>query len=160
MRVQQLFVGGLLMVITVLSSVMLPTQKSTALCATPNSELLGNWTNIDSNTRSITRVKIDFACSDVVLCDTNGHCSQDYTGFVIRVYGACQPTNCDWGQANAEVYKLPGEVLTAYYNQGFAQRNLLANVNSGQLWLITDTHFTDQSGRSDYKAFDYFNKSR
>ncbi|MDF5713668.1 MAG: hypothetical protein PUP93_07200 [Rhizonema sp. NSF051] len=159
MRVQQLFAGGLLMVITLLSSVTLPTQKSTALCATPRSELLGNWININSNTRSITQVKINFACGDVALCDTNGHCSQDYTGFVIRVYGACHPTNCAWGQATAKVRKLPHEVLTASYNQGFAQRNLFANLNNGQLLLTSNTHFTDRSGRSDYKAFDYFKKS-
>lgn len=163
MRVEQLFTGGLLMVITLLSSVILPTQKSTALCTTPRSELLGNWININSKGGGITQVKIDFVCGGVVRCNTNNHCSHDYTGFVIRVYGACVPTDCDWGQAIAKVHGAPREILTASYNQGFAQRSLFAkiiNLNDGLLLLIINNHYTDRSGRTDFKGFDYFNKSR
>lgn len=160
MRLQQLLTGALLMSTTILGSVMLPAHRSAALCVAPSSSLVGDWKNTDAKTRGVTRVKVSFACGDVVLCDQNGNCSQGYTGYVVRVYGACHPTDCDWGQANAKVNKLPGEVLSASYHQSFANRNLVANVNRGQLWLTVNTHFTDRSGRSDYTANYYFNKVR
>ena len=137
----------------------MPLPKANALCVSPNSTLLGNWKNTDSNTRGITRINVGFACGDVVQCDTEGHCSQPYTGYVVRVYGACHPTDCDWGSANAKITKLPGEVLTASYKQSFAKRDILANINQGQLWLVLSTHFTDNSGRTDYRANYYFKKS-
>lgn len=159
MRIKLLLASGLLMSTTIVTSAVISTQKVSALCASPSSKLVGYWKNLDKNTRGITRVSVGFACGDTVLCDTKGHCSQPYTGYTILVYDACHPTDCNWGSAHAKITKLPGEVLTASYTQSFAQRNILANINQGQLWLILKSHFTNNSGRPDSSANYYFTKA-
>lgn len=70
-----------------------------ALCSTP--AMMGNWTNIDSGTRSLTRVNVGFYCSDQILCDTNGNCTGGQSYFTLRAFGKCTPTDCDWGTRRA-----------------------------------------------------------
>lgn len=91
-------------------------SNANALCVLPT-ELgeLGRWNNIDPNTRSITKADLNFACGDVIL---NG--VVPYTGYQIRLFGSCYPTDCDWGWANITPYG-DGWYRTTI-NHGFATR--------------------------------------
>jgi hypothetical protein len=96
------------------------------------------------------------------LCDENGNCSVGRTGHLIQVFGACHPTSCDWGWADAN-FNTSTRVLTAGYDHGFATRRLSARIitfgpRAGQLRLFWSTHFTDGSGRADYSRVEYFRR--
>ena len=56
-----------------------PTARHLHLCAAPTID--GDWHNIDPNTRSMSRVIVDFACDDVVRCDIWGHCTGPDVGY-------------------------------------------------------------------------------
>jgi hypothetical protein len=51
-------------------------------------QLLGNWTNVDSNTRDIVRN---------LITDAGG-------AIQVQAWGACSPTPCDWGTVKATPY--------------------------------------------------------
>ena len=57
----------------------------------------GNWVNINSNTRSITRINVDFFCRDTSL---NGQLPAGFS-FYLNLFGACHPRDCDWGEVGA-----------------------------------------------------------
>jgi hypothetical protein len=76
-------------------------------------QLLGDWKNVDPNTRDIVRI---------VVTDAGG-------AVEVHVWGACHPTPCDWGVVKAVPYAsnvdapLPAnaEYLQANYPESFAQ---------------------------------------
>ena len=121
-----------------------------ASCGTPAE--MGDWVNTDPNTRSITRVHVDFVCQDVVL---NGQVGPSY---YVHLYGKCSPTDCDWGQVPAR--RLQSGQIYATYDQGFAKRSVwlaMSKYRSGQLWVEIKTDFTDP-GRAGYESQDWFRK--
>jgi len=108
----------------------------------PVTSFSGRWRNIDSHTRGITTVEIDVSGNQAS----------------VHAWGACHPTDCDWGRVQASLYA-PGvssrEVrsLGAVYTTSFSQTTLtLRLVAADSLEVESATHFTDQSGRSDYSA--------
>ncbi|WP_156898261.1 hypothetical protein [Methylocapsa acidiphila] len=99
-------------------------------------QIAGTWINLDPNTRSIPQLTV-----------ANNQ---------LHVWGACHPTNCDWGVTNLNSGPTAG-VYTASYNQGFSIKNVTLSLNAaGQLTVTTATHFTDNSGRPDYSSSDRF----
>ena len=124
------------------------------LCVTPFEQ--GNWSNIDRNTRGITRVDVKFFCQDQVL---NGvPCCPTGDPYRVHLYGSCSPSDCDWGEVTAR--RLPSGHIYAYYNQGFARRHDYLKPSSyreGALWMYIYTDFTDP-GRRDYSAHYWFRK--
>jgi hypothetical protein len=122
-------------------------QAAPALCAVPPEE--GSWVNTDPNTRSITRVQVKMVdCNDT---NTN---NPEYR---VHLYGACHPSNCDWGSVSGRRLKT-GEIY-AFYDQGFAKRDVfirMSKYRAGQLWVAVRTTFTD--GRSPYDSQDWFTK--
>ncbi len=99
--------------------------------------LVGNWTNVDSSTRNVVAIDI-----------TGG-----ITSTVAHAYGACSPSPCDWGAA---VVGDEGSLGRAVFTFSFAVKNLFISRVGSQLRVITSVHFTDKSGRKDYRAVDMF----
>lgn len=146
---------GLAVVAAIAGGLILAPAPAQAQCRVENSDILGNWVNVDRNTRGITRLQIDFACGDVVL---NGR--RQPTGYFVQTFGSCTPRDCDWGRVQAN-YRDSSEHLTAVYSPGFAQKVLSAWIVSGgpqdgQLAVTAATLFTDSSGRPNYSDTYYF----
>ena len=103
----------------------------------------GHWVNEDAATKNIVYIDI-----------SNG------PGNKIRVhaYGKCTPTPCDWGTVFAD--RIPdgsGFKYRAAFNQGFAMKHLMLNINPiGTLRVTTTVRFTDGSGRTDYAKHEIF----
>lgn len=126
-------------------------QQAHALCIHPKEA--GNWVNTDPNTRSITRVEVQFICHDVIL---NG--TPPGPSYYVHLYGKCHPTDCDWGKVSAT--RLSSGNLYAFYDQGFAKRHVylkMSQYRAGQLWVAIKTDFTDPN-RADYESQDWFKK--
>jgi len=122
--------------------------------ATPASadigQLVGTWQNVNSHDRGVIRFVVHHVGNAVR----------------VQVFGNCTPTPCDWGIVNAAVFgtgvqsSLPQQatVLSASYNQGFAQRQVIIHITGNQLRADVLTHFTDNSGRANYFDSDLFNR--
>ena len=96
------------------------------------SGFIGEWTNKDFKTRSITRV----------------HIRQDSSKTIVHVWGRCHPKECDWGGATATI---KGSALAVTWEHGFSVvTQELILLPDGGLQLSAHTHFTDNSGRKDY----------
>jgi hypothetical protein len=116
-------------------------------------QLLGDWKNVNANTRDIVRIMITEVGGAVE----------------VRVWGACSPTPCDWGTVKAIPYapnvseQLPAnaQYLEADYAQSFAQKKVIlgpAPGAGGELHVTSLTRFTDNSGRSNDANTDLFKK--
>src|SRR5215510_2246830 len=122
--------------------------------ATPASadigQLVGTWQNVNSHDRGVIRFVVHHVGNAVR----------------VQVFGNCTPTPCDWGTVNAAVFgtgvqsSLPQQAteLSASYNQGFAQRQVIIHIVGNQLRADVLTRFTDKSGRADYFDSDLFNR--
>jgi hypothetical protein len=108
-------------------------------------EFTGNWRNENAGTRDITRVRVQSGPG----------------GLTVRVWGACTPSDCDWGVANVTAYSYNVSTnpasgatdLIATFNPGFAQTTLILTDKPGdRLSYQIFTRFTDGSGRSPYAS--------
>jgi hypothetical protein len=96
----------------------------------------GNWANADPNTRSLTRASLRFICQDQVL---NGQLYPPGPPWYVHLWGACTPTDCDWGEVGAHVVTVGTRTYVhAVYHQGFATRYVYADMSlyrADQLWI-------------------------
>ena len=109
--------------------------------------LVGTWTNVSASTRDI--VKVVIAASG--------------TGITVAAYGACTPTPCNWGTVRGLAYAAnvssgAAVAFTAQFNFSFSQVTLVGNLAGNLLNVEHFTHFTDNSGRSDYASMDQMKK--
>lgn len=126
-------------------------QPLSGLCAAQEED--GNWVNVDSDTRSLTRIELEFVCQDQII---NGEPYPPGPPWWVQVYGKCHPSDCDWGRVEAK--RLGTDHIYAFYDQGFARRHVWARMSQyrpGQLWVYTYTDFTDPS-RPDYAVHNWF----
>jgi hypothetical protein len=127
-----------------------PADRQYKLCATPT--MSGDWHNIDPNTRAMSRVIVDFACSDVVLCDTSGHCTGGDSSYYMQPFGRCHPTDCDWGRQKAT--DMGGGWIESTYNYGWSTKYVWLKTYDYygltylRVWTFTD--FASWDGRTDY----------
>jgi hypothetical protein len=113
-------------------------------------QFIGKWQNVNSQDRGAIKAEI----------------TQQGGAVTVHIFGQCQPTPCDWGQAPATLYAddvqapLPQrtQVIRAEYNQGFARRQVIIRPSGNQLRIDVLTQFTDNSGRSNYFDSDLFNR--
>ena len=98
-----------------------------SLCSAP---LVGDWHNINSSTNAMTRALVSFTCSDVILCDTNGHCSGGDSYYSTQMFGKCSPTDCNWGTVRA--YPQYDGWIKSTYNFGF---------KTSSVWLKTYSYY-------------------
>jgi hypothetical protein len=84
----------------------------------------GTWANVDPDTGGITRVEI--------------------APWTVHMWGACTPTDCDWGET---IYSIHQSQLHVVWDQGFVVRvQVLALLPNGTLEVDTASHYTDGSG--------------
>lgn len=107
--------------------------------------LPGTWENTNSASRGITKV---------VLRVNEGELR-------IRVYGADKNGPCDWGEIgtcffSGEVCVHEAMALTAFYDFGFMESQLLAHVKLGVLVVAKFDRFKDVSGRPNYFSREFF----
>lgn len=125
-----------------------------SLCVLPFVE--GNWSNIDSNTRGITKVNVKFICQDQIL---NGvPCCPPGPAYYVHLWGKCHPSDCDWGEVPAR--RLDSGHIYATYDHGFAKRYVYIKKSSyrpNTLWMYMYTDFTDPA-RPDYSMHQWFRK--
>ena len=126
-----------------------PEQKSSAkagfqiVCLTNADLFTGNWVNVDANTRGITRTQI----------------SRSGSRLVVHMWGACSPTDCDWGTVSTSVSDADDKVLKIRWDQGFAVRTqTLTLLSNGHLRVNSFTRYTDNSGRADQRHVYEFRK--
>jgi hypothetical protein len=111
----------------------------------------GSWTNVDANTRGITKL-------DIGVMGTNAK---------VQGWGSCQPTDCDWGTVQAQVFA-PGvssdllsgaDTLIAVFDAGFSETTLVIKPAGNRLKVDSYDRFKDNSGRSNYLATYTFQKA-
>ena len=133
-------------------------QPAHALCAAQ--PMTGDWHNINSSTNAMTRVVVGFNCGDVILCDTNGHCTGGQSYFTLRGFGKCSPTDCDWGTRVAQ--DMGDGWQRATYSYSWATKYLWVKtyVYYGLTYLrvYTWTDFTPADGRTDYATDEWMLK--
>jgi hypothetical protein len=107
--------------------------------------LVGTWLNTDKATPGIVKL---------ILSVRDG-------AFVVRAFGACTPSPCDWGEVDGLVYSGgvdsdEGMAFTVSYRFGFLETILAVYLKSGILVLDSFNAFKDGSGRSDYFSREFF----
>ena len=125
---------------------------SQALCVRDN--MGGRWENVDANTQGITQVNYIPRCGDQRICDLDGNCSEP-ARTSIEVFGACSPTDCEWGEADVNFRR--DEWRYSIYDQGFAQKVVWMKLESnGQLTVAVQVDYRDS--RADRTSWYRFNK--
>jgi hypothetical protein len=109
------------------------------------SVFLGVWANTNSATNGI--VKVILAARDGAL--------------TVRVFGAGDPSACDWGEVEANVFAEnvgsgEGKTFMASYDFGFMEVCLHAWVKLGVLVIAKFDRFKDGSGRSNRFSREFF----
>jgi hypothetical protein len=101
-------------------------------------QLDGVWVNQNQSTPSITHFRIERRDSDVF----------------VHAWGACHPTDCDWGEQRALVDQDSALVL---WDQGFVFRKMVIRLNKRTDLTADDLSiFTDNSGRAKYEKVEVF----
>ncbi len=118
-----------------------PAQAPTAI-----NDLNGTWVNVDANTRGLVQIEIH--------------------GNKIHPYGACHPDPCDWGVLKAKSFAASVDSsaptsLLAKQTTSFSHVEITLSLErDGRLRAEVFTHFTDNSGRADYRTVNYFTRFR
>jgi hypothetical protein len=104
-------------------------------------DLFGKWRNVDAKTRSMSRAEISGGC-------------EPGAKIVVRIWGACTPKECDWGNIPGQFDQAKAEV-TATTKVSFEVTQLSIRRDAeGHLAIRSVTHFTDKSGRPDTDEMD------
>lgn len=102
---------------------------------------VGNWINVNPDTRGITRVNIE----------------NQVDKLYIHMWGSCDTAECDWGIAATSVDDSADGVLSITWTPGYAIRTQqLTVIPDGHLQVVDKIHFTDTSGRADQNNTYYF----
>jgi hypothetical protein len=106
-------------------------------------DFLGSWSNVNASSANIVTVRI----------------SQAGTHLSVTAWAKCSPTPCAWGTVDAAPV-VPGVAYGATFTTGVAVRKLGITLNPngmiGKLQVVTNTTFTDNSGRKPYQTADVF----
>ncbi len=100
-------------------------------------DFAGIWYNVDPNTRSWVRVEI----------------SAQGNTLTAHFFGACTPTPCDAGSTSTTY---AGSPVSMTLTESFDVMKFTLILNGNILHVTSFTHFTDNSGRSDYTSQDDF----
>ena len=98
----------------------------------------GDWVNVDPKTRDLVGITL--------------------AGMNVHPFGACSPKPCDWGVLTAkastvQVGTQKQAAMVAVRTTSFERDTLTISLNpDGRLRVDVFTHFTDKSGRKDYRA--------
>jgi hypothetical protein len=97
----------------------------------------GHWENVDPNTNNITKVGI---------APSGGW------DVKVRAFGACHPTDCDWGMVVGQYENgFGGDKVKAEFNSGFSITKVYLHEGPGdRITYDAHTKFIDGSGRPSY----------
>ena len=134
--------------ITISVAAILPICGAVAGAQQPAvaSDMNGTWINVDPATRGIVRIQVN--------------------GKKIHPYGACHPDLCDWGWLKAKGFAATVDsssqtALLAKQHTGFSRSEITLSLDAGRkLRVEVFTHFTDGSGRADYRTVNFFTRNR
>jgi len=104
----------------------------------------GTWTNVDSGTSGITKLKVDVSGSKVA----------------VQAWGKCHPTDCDWGTAKGVAFAPSvgsdlindANAVLAVFPESFKKTTLVLTLSGSRLDVISLSEFTDSSGRTNYAS--------
>jgi len=112
-----------------------------------SSPFQGVWLNTEGREKGVPKIVID----------------KGDKGWSARAFGACQPTDCDWGKTKLHLLgdsvvskKLPYGL--AKWDHGFAEAHATLNIEDDQLVVGIFTVFKDDSGRSNYRTITRFRR--
>ena len=117
-----------------------PTNKE--LEESRNIDFNGLWVNEDNQTRAITKCKISYKKNS----------------FVVRMWGACHPQDCDWGENVANDVQKGTNNFQLLWDQEFAESAITYELIDGKLKLTQVRRYKDNSGRKDNTLIEYFIK--
>jgi hypothetical protein len=104
-------------------------------------QFAGHWLNVNPHASGITRVEIERRLNTLS----------------VHVWGACVPTDCDWGTETTDAAEADDGSLSVTWKESFKTTNQqIGLVPDGRLKVLSHTHFTDNSGRPDYNSAEYF----
>ena len=106
------------------------------------SDFNGLWVNEDEETRGTTQCKIRY----------------ENNRFIVQMWGACFPEDCDWGENTSKEVDKGVEKFELLWEQRHAERAITYELVDGKLRLNKRTHYKDNSGREDYTLIEYFIK--
>jgi hypothetical protein len=110
----------------------MPVESKVGRSRTPSPKpWVGEWVNVDPNTRGMTRLEI---------APTTG-------GYTFHGYGKCHPSDCDWGQTPARLQ--PDGTLAGVYDFGFKKTRITARQAGQQLVADVIDDYTEADGRQD-----------
>jgi hypothetical protein len=100
---------------------------------------VGTWTNVDPGTGGITKVQI----------------TQDASGHHIEAWGACLPTDCEWGKVDLDllgtsVSDPTPDYAIGHWDPGFKDATITLEVVEDGLVADLYNVFKDDSGRGGY----------
>ncbi len=108
-----------------------------------NNDIIGLWVNEKGNrTKSITKCKISYKGN----------------GFVVQMWGACLPQDCDWGENVANELEKGTNKFELFWDQEFAESAITYEIIDGKLEMTHNRHYKDNSGRPDATLIEYFIK--
>jgi len=116
-------------------------------------QFVGNWKNMDPNTKGITALEIAMAGPKALS---------------VHAWGECQPKDCDWGKVPGYPYApnvsanlaATANAVSAIFRTGFSETIVVLHTNGAQLRADVFTRFTDNSNRSNYFAVYMFARSQ
>jgi len=122
-----------------------PVQFSTTVVPFPLNFVAGDWVNENPSTGNNTR--------DVI--------SVDGSAVSVHAWGACSPTDCDWGPTTGDTSRwLSNQEITAVWDQGFAISTQTITFLAGdRLRITTHYDFTEADGRTDFSATEFFSRA-
>jgi CARDB len=114
------------------------------------SDFIGEWVNVDFDTRGITRFVLSPTADNDIL--------------KIEVFGKCHPTDCEWGDTSLSLYGAnvsdsDYQFASARYEKGFADTIITMEfLDDGRIALDNFTEFLEDN-RENYHSFDLFRKA-
>ena len=107
-------------------------------------DFFGTWRSPSPDARGITRIDVRRSGDRIF----------------VRIWGACHPADCDWGEVSGQPYTPDVEAavwpstdaVMAQFDTGSEHTMVLLHAGLRGLNYQTFTHFRDGSARSDYHA--------
>lgn len=116
----------------------------------PPAEFVGEWVNVDLATANMARVIIQMKDGEI-------H---------INMFGVCQPTDCNFLEYSPTPavdfnYDAESGILNVMWIFDFETLTQELTITSdGQLKVVTQNHYLDNSGRLDFKTVEYFARNK
>ena len=113
-------------------------------------DFIGEWVNVDTETRHITRFTVTPSGNNANLMD-------------IQVYGKCHPSDCDWGISELHLY---GENISdsdyqfakTTYDQSFKENTITMELRDDNRLMVDSFSRFYNGSRENYHKYDIFRK--